>query len=139
MYGTHFITIFLACFCFFNIQAQELTDEQKERLEYKVDIFSSGEKELQRLWYEDRMDKMKLRGELRKDYHNIVVYHAYKMKRLDDLDKGLNDNKIRKQLQKQLLLLHEDVEDILSLEQFEIHEKSWEAILKAVLSEKELN
>ncbi len=136
MYRNHFIIVFLACFCFLNVQAQELTDEQKERLEYKVDVFSTDDKELQALWYEDRMDKMKLTGELRENYKKIVVYHAYKMERLGNPKAQLSDEQIRHEFPKQIRKLHKDVEDLLNPKQFEIHKNSWNAILKGIYQRK---
>ncbi|WP_298754604.1 hypothetical protein [uncultured Psychroserpens sp.] len=130
------LLIAIGCFSIQVMFAQELTAEQKERLEYKIDIFTSGEKEIQELWYEDQMDKMKLKGELRENYKKIVVYHAYKMERLDDLDKKLNDKEVYKALQKQLKLMNTDVKEILNTEQYVIHDDTWKAILRAVYYQK---
>ncbi len=139
MYCKYLFTLVFTLIYILNAQGQKLTDEQKERLDYKVDIFSYQEKELQQLWYEDRMDLMKLKGELREDYRNIVEYHSYKMSRLDDMDKKSEDIKIPKLFQKQLTMLHDDVRSILNNEQFEIHKKSWEAIVNAVYRRKNWN
>ncbi len=136
MYSKVVFTLLLTILFTLNIQGQDLTKQQKEDLKYKVHMFTHNDEELQRLWYEDRMDKMKLRGELREDYQKIVVYHAYKMERLDDQDSDLSVNEIKNKLQKQLDLLNADVKDILDPEQFEIHKKSWKAILKAVYQKK---
>lgn len=123
-------------FCFQTTLAQELTTDQKERIEYKVDLFASNDIELQTLWYEDRMDKMKLAGKLREDYKKIVMYHAYKMERLGNPDAQLSDEQIRREFPKQIRKLHADVESILTPKQFEIHKNSWNAILKGVYKRK---
>ncbi|WP_299439307.1 hypothetical protein [uncultured Aquimarina sp.] len=118
------------------MQAQELTNEQKERLKYKVDLFSTDDVELQTLWYEDRMDKMKLSGKLRQDYKKIVVYHAYKMECLGNPEVQLSDEQIRREFPKQIRKLHNDVKSILNPKQFEIHKNSWDAILKGIYQRK---
>ncbi len=133
------VFIGISCFCFQTILAQDITPEQRERLTYKVDIFSTDDEKLQQLWYEDRMDQMKLKGELRENYQKIVVYHAYKMERLGNSNVQLNDEQIRREFTKQIRKLHKDVEDILNPEQLEIHKKSWNAILKGVYQRKNWN
>ncbi|MDO5979553.1 hypothetical protein [Flavivirga spongiicola] len=136
MYSKYFTLFFLACLSMFKISGQELTKEEKEHLDYKVAIFSSEEKELQKLWYEDQMDLMKLKGELREDYQKIVVYHAYKMERLDDRDSDFNEKEIHQRLQQQVDLMHKDVKPILSDKQYETHLRTWKVILNAVYLKK---
>lgn len=136
MYSKYFTLLLLACLTMFKVNGQELTKEEKEYLDYKVAIFSSEEKELQKLWYEDQMDLMKLKGELREDYQKIVVYHAYKMERLDDRDSDFNEKEIHQKLQEQINLMHKDVKFILDDNQYDIHLRTWKVILKAVYLEK---
>ncbi|WP_299160269.1 hypothetical protein [uncultured Tenacibaculum sp.] len=130
------IVIIICCFYYQTILAQKLSTEQKERLEYKVALFSTNDKELQELWYEDRMDEMKLAGDIRKDYKKIVIYHVYKMERLGRPDAQLNDDEIRHEFPKQIRKLHKDVEELLTPKQLEIHKKSWDAILKAIYQQR---
>ena len=128
--------IIICCFCYQTILAQKLSTEQKERLQYKVALFSTNDKELQELWYEDRMDEMKLEGDIRKDYKKIVIYHAYKMERLGNPKIKLNDEQIRREFPKQIRKLLGDVEELLTPKQLEIHKKSWDAILKAIYQQR---
>ncbi|MCW5515718.1 hypothetical protein [Muriicola sp. Z0-33] len=120
-------------FCSVNVQAQDLTTEQKEQLEYKVSVFMSNDKELQKLWYEDRMDKMKLKGKLRKDYLKIVQYHALKMEQLRKIKNKISADQMKSKLQQQIMLMEVDVKEVLDRNQFEIHQKTWKAIIKAVI------
>ncbi|TAI47319.1 hypothetical protein [Flagellimonas allohymeniacidonis] len=115
------------------VHGQELTKEQRENLKYKVIIFTSDDKELQRLWYEDRMDEMKLKGKLREDYHKMVAYHALKMELLKQSRPKLDNEEIKSRLRQQVGLLNDDVRPFLNETQFEIHQKSWEAIIRAVI------
>ncbi|WP_299275363.1 hypothetical protein [uncultured Psychroserpens sp.] len=124
--------IVISCFCFQTVIAQELTEEQKERLEYRVDVFLSDNEEIQALWYEDLMDRMKLKGDTRVVYHNVVKYHAYKMKRLDNPNIKLSKKQIKSEIQKQVKLLNEDVKEILDSDQLKLHKAGWNAILKAI-------
>ncbi len=136
MYSKYFTLLLLACLSMLKINGQELTKKEKEQLDYKIAIFSSEEKEIQKLWYEDQMDLMKLKGELREDYQKIVVYHAYKMERLDDKDSNLNEKEIHQRLQQQVDLMHKDVKPILNDTQYDTHLRTWEVILKAVYLKK---
>ncbi len=136
MYSKYFTLLLLACLSMLKINGQELTKKEKEQLDYKIAIFSSEEKEIQKLWYEDQMDLMKLKGELREDYQKIVVYHAYKMERLDDKDSNLNETEIHQRLQQQVDLMHKDVKPILNDTQYDTHLRTWEVILKAVYLKK---
>lgn len=129
------LLIVLVCVCRLStINAQKPTEQQKENLQYKTDIFMSDNEELQTLWYEDLMDRMKLKDQLRKDYQDIVKYHAIKMKRLDNPESELTFQQTKSALQKQITMLNEDVEVMLNDQQFKLHKKSWKAILKAVLT-----
>lgn len=130
------ILIAIMCFYFQSSIAQKLTTKQQERLKYKVHIFTTNEKELQELWYEDRMDQMKLKGELREDYKKVIIYHAYKMERLDDADKKLTDDQVLENFQKQLQLMNTDVREILNDKQFAIHKKTWKVLTEAIYEKK---
>ncbi len=128
------ITIAICGFlCFFSAIAQDLTEEQKEQLEYKVSVFTSNDKELQKLWYEDRMDEMKIRGKLREDYLKIVEYHALKMEQLRKSKNKISADQMKSKLQERVVFMETDVKEILDQKQFEIHQKTWKAIIKAVI------
>ena len=131
--------VLLMIFSLSNINAQELTAEQKEQLEYKVSVFMSNDKELQELWYEDRMDKMKLQGKLREDYLKMVKYHALKMEQLKGEKFKSSADQIKSKLQERLLLMEADVKDVLDQNQLEIHQKTWKAIIHAVILRDGLN
>ncbi|GAB5475660.1 MAG: hypothetical protein Mars2KO_37590 [Maribacter sp.] len=134
------ITISLCGFlCFFSAIAQDLTEEQKEQLEYKVSIFISNDTELQELWYEDRMDKMKLKGKLREDYLKMVTYHALKMEQLKGEKFNSSADQIKAKLQERILLMEADVKEVLDQNQFEVHQKTWKAIINAVILRDGLN
>ncbi|WP_271764799.1 hypothetical protein [Aquimarina algiphila] len=132
MYCNHFITVFLVSFCFLNVQAQDLTKQQKEDLKFKVHMFTHNDEELQTLWYEDRMDEMMLQGKLREQYQLIVKYHVFKMKQLDEIASSHTGPEMQSKLKARVNLLNEDVKDILNKAQFEIHKNSWEAIVRGV-------
>ncbi len=119
--------------------AQDLTEDQKEQLEYKVSVFTSNDKELQKLWYEDRMDEMKIKGKLREDYLKIVEYHALKMEQLRGSKNKISADQMKSKLQERVVLMETDVKEILDQKQLEIHQKTWKAIIKAVVLKAGLN
>ncbi|MFS4491630.1 hypothetical protein [Maribacter sp. 2308TA10-17] len=133
------LSVLLMIFSLSNINAQDLTEEQKEQLEYKVSVFLSNDKELQDLWYEDRVDKMKLQGKLREDYLKMVKYHALKMEQLRGIKFKSSADLMKSKLQERVQLMEVDVKDVLDQNQLVIHQKTWKAIIKAVILREGLN
>ncbi len=125
--------------CFFTASAQDLTADQKEQLEYKVSVFTSNDKELQELWYEDRLDEMKVKGKLREDYLRIVKYHALKMEQLKGDKFKIGADQMKAKLQERVALMEADAKEVLDQRQFEIHQKTWKAIIKAIILREGLN
>ncbi|QCX00621.1 hypothetical protein FGM00_11090 [Aggregatimonas sangjinii] len=139
MSTTKILFMILGFTCASFLHGQDLTTEQKEQLEYKVSVFMSNDKELQELWYEDRMDKMKLQGKLREDYLKMVKYHALKMEQLKGEKSKSSADQMKAKLQERVRLMEVDVKDVLDQNQLEIHQKTWNAIINAVILREGLN
>ncbi|GGI56985.1 hypothetical protein [Winogradskyella haliclonae] len=106
---------------------------------YSVEEFISGDKEVQHIWYENRMSEMGLKDEARDNYSIIVKYYSLKMKQLEN--NKLSDTELQREFPKLIRKLNKDVSKYLSEEQFQTHKESWKTILVAIYQRKgwELN
>lgn len=75
---------------------------------------------------------MGLKDDLRDKYYNIILYHVYKMRRLDDKDKGYSAEKIKSELRRLRNNQDEEVKAILTEEQYERYTKKFDEIIKGV-------
>ena len=109
-----------------NIQAQELSKEER-----KVEIFSSEEKDNLQLWFRDEVKRMNLSEEEMSQYSSIIVYYVAKIARLDDKDKDYSEEQFKKELNSLLARQDKELEDLLTAEQFEIHEEIYGEFLRS--------
>ena len=109
-----------------NIQAQELSKEER-----KVEIFSSEEKDNLQLWFQDEVKRMNLNEEEMSQYSSIIVYYVAKIARLDDKDKDYSEERFKKELNSLLARQDKELEDLLTAEQFEIHEEIYGEFLRS--------
>ncbi len=111
---------------FSNIKAQELSKEER-----KVEIFSSEEKNNLQLWFHDEAKRMDLNEEVMSQYSSILVYYVAKISRLDDKDKDYSPERFKKELNSLLARQDEELEDLLTPEQFEIHKEIYGEFLRS--------
>ena len=109
-----------------NIQAQKLSKEER-----KVEIFSSEEKDNLQLWFRDEVKRMNLSEEEMSQYSSIIVYYVAKIARLDDKDKDYSEEQFKKELNSLLARQDKELEDLLTAEQFEIHEEIYGEFLRS--------
>ncbi len=123
------IKIFLCItglFIFSNINAQELSKEDR-----KVRIYSSEEIDNIQNWYHREVKKMNLSEEEMDQYSAILVYYVAKIARLDDKDKGYSEERFKKELNSLLAKQDEELKELLTPEQFEIHKKIYGEFLSS--------
>lgn len=109
-----------------NIQAQELSKEER-----KVEIFSSEEKDNLQLWFQDEVKRMNLNEEEMSQYSSIIVYYVAKIARLDDKDKDYSEERFKKELNSLLGKQDKELEELLTLEQFDIHKEIYGEFLRS--------
>ncbi|MGB5428285.1 hypothetical protein [Eudoraea sp.] len=121
------IVLCITCLLMFsNIKAQELSKEER-----KVEIFSSEEKDNLQLWFQDEAKRMDLNEEEMSQYSSIIVYYVAKIARLDDKDKGYSPERFKKELNSLLAKQDEELKELLTPEQFEIHKEIYGEFLRS--------
>jgi len=121
------IVLCITCLLMFsNIKAQELSKEER-----KVEIFSSEEKDNLQLWFQDEAKRMDLNEEEMSQYSSIIVYYVAKIARLDDKDKDYSPERFKKELNILLAKQDEELKELLTPEQFEIHKEIYGEFLRS--------
>ncbi|WP_411894383.1 hypothetical protein [Winogradskyella sp. A2] len=108
-------------------------DKELERkiIERKVDTTFTVEEAAENfLLFYNNMKLMKMNDELENEYSNIVLNSAARMRRLDDNDKDYTIEERKELFEEMLDKLSADLKKILSKEQFKLHEKNFNVILK---------
>ncbi len=127
----NYVTVLLLMACLSTF-GQTQKEKQQERQNSKVEIFTSGERDNLQAFVAEQVDKMKLSEDLKDDYFMIVGYHTNKMGRLDDKDAELTEKEVITKFKEMLKKLDTDVKEILTEEQFKIHEQSFGKIVTSV-------
>jgi hypothetical protein len=132
-----FILLLLACGV---TSAQDvnskLTRKQQERAKVAQDLFSPDEKDRLFFFYQDRMDEMGLKGDVRDEYYHILYYHTSKMKRFDDKDSELTETEQKAKFERQLALLDVDASEMLTEEQYAMHLKTWDQLTSTIYAKR---
>ncbi|KAA1244442.1 hypothetical protein [Aquimarina sp. RZ0] len=112
--------------------SQTQKEKQQERQKNKVEIFSSKEKDNLQVFVAEEVGKMKLSEDLQDDYYMIIGYHTNKMSRLDDKDAQLTEKEVISRFKQMIKDLETDVKEILTKDQFTIHQESFSKIVTSV-------
>ena len=110
----------------FQIAAQESTEK-----DVKVQIFTQEEKDNLQLWYHEGLEKMGLSEETEARYQSILTYYAVKMTRLDDKDQDYTPEEFKTKLNAYLARQDADLREILTDEQFAIHQEIYGEFLRS--------
>ena len=125
-----FILIFVLTLGF-NSYAQRNKELEKEIIERKVDTTFTVEETTENfLLFHNNMKLMKMDEELENKYANIVLNTAARMRRLDDKDKNYTNDERRVLFEGMLANLNNELKEILSEEQFALHQKNFNVILE---------
>ena len=108
------------------LQAQEMSKEER-----KVQIFTYEEKANLQNWFNEEIQRMELTEEQAAQYNSIIVYYIAKIYRLDDKDKDYSKEQFKKELNKLLKKQDAELKEILSPEQFEIHQEIYGEFLRS--------
>ncbi|WP_299765157.1 hypothetical protein [uncultured Dokdonia sp.] len=136
------LLMILSLIIFGSVNAQntsKLTKKQQERAKVAQDIFSHEEQDRMFFFYEKQMDEMGLKDTARDEYYNMLYYHLYKMKRLDDKDSELTEQAMKAQFERQLALLNADASEMLANDQYEIHLKTWQQLTGTIYAKRGWN
>lgn len=97
----------------------------------KVQIFSYEEKANLQNWFQEEVKRMEFTQETEAQYSSIITYYIAKIARLDDKDQGYSKDEFKVKLNEYLLKQDNDLKEILSPEQFAIHEEIYGEFLRS--------
>ncbi len=117
---------------FLNLLGQNLTEKQMEYEKNKVQIFTEKERDNIQLWHQNRLELMNLSEDTEEKYSNTLVFYLVKMARLDDKDMGNSKAEIVQKLDELLIKQDEEIKEILSDKEYEIHLENYSKILKSI-------
>lgn len=120
------LTLFIFIFSFTNVNSQE-----GDKSSMKVEIFTHQEKDNLQLWFHNEVKAMAFTEEKLDQYYAVIFYFVSKITRLDDKDKGHTQEEFKKELNKYLILQDKELKELLSKEQFELHNKIYGKFLKS--------
>lgn len=109
-------------FTFTNVNSQILSPRAQERENNEVNILSAEELWDLQLWFHQEVQKMNLDVVTQADYESNYLLYTSKMMRLDDKDKDYTYEEIVVKLDVYFNQLNNAMKDILTTEQFKIHE-----------------
>jgi len=128
-----FVLTVLVCISFCAVNAQKLTEKQKEREANKVEIFTSEEKDNMQMWFHEETKKLNLSEEESERYRQIIANNVYKMRRLNDKDSKLTEEEVTTEFKKLVEKTNFEVKDVLSEEQYEMHLKNFNKLANSAL------
>ena len=105
--------------------------QQVKEDDNKVQIFTYEEKANLQNWYREEAKRMQLTEEEEADYSSILVYYVAKIARLDDKDQMFTKEEFKKELNKYLVKQEAELKEILSPEQFEIHQEIYAEFMRS--------
>ncbi len=119
-----------------SIFSQTQEEKLQERQQNKVEIFTSNEKDNLQVFFEEQVNKMKLTENLRDDYYGIVLYYTNKMGRIGDKNKGYTASEIKTKFDAMVIQLNDEIKEVLTTEQYQIHRESFGKIVTSVYNRK---
>lgn len=123
-----FVSIFVLTFNTVFGQSQKELDREKN----KVEIFTVEERaNLQLLFYE-RTKAMNLSEDVEEEYYRYLLHYVYDMQRLNDKDKDFTNEEMKSELSKLVTKMNSKIKPILREDQFKLHKKNWNNIMKVV-------
>lgn len=100
------------------------------------EIFRSTERDSMQIWFYNRATTMGLEGDERDEFYNIILYHTYKMKRLENKEKGYTPRQVRAKFEELLQIQHAEIKAILDEKQYVYYLGTYENLLKGVYERK---
>ena len=105
--------------------------QQKPKEDVKVQIFTHEERDNLQLWYNEELKRMGLSEEKESQYNSILFYYIAKITRLDDKDQDYTPEEFKTKLNAYLAKQDADLREILTDEQFAIHQEIYGEFLRS--------
>ena len=121
-----FISTVITLLVNIDLNAQEMSKEER-----KVQIFTYEEKANLQNWFNEEVKRMDLSEEAAAQYNSIIVYYIAKISRLDDKDQEFTKEEFKVELNKYLAKQDNELQDVLSPEQFAIHKEIYGKFIRS--------
>ena len=105
--------------------------QQRVKEDVKVKIFTHEERDNLQLWYNEELKRMGLSEEKESQYNSILFYYIAKITRLDDKDQDYTPEEFKTKLNAYLARQDADLREILTDEQFAIHQEIYGEFLRS--------
>ncbi|WP_299114372.1 hypothetical protein [uncultured Winogradskyella sp.] len=123
-----FVSIFALTFSSVIGQSQKELEREKN----KVEVLTVEERANLQLLFYNKTKTMNLSEEVEEEYYRYLLHYVYDMQRLNDKDKDYTDDEMKKELKKLITKMNSKIEPVLNKEQFKMHLKNWNDIMKVV-------
>lgn len=115
-----------------NVSYAQSNDEKQQA----GSLFESTEKDSMQIWFYNRATAMGLKDEKREEYYNIILYHTFKMTRLENKEKGYTQQEVRAKFEALVKKQHSEIKAILDKKQYAYYLDIYNKILKSVYERK---
>ena len=110
-----------------------MSQQQIRRQAAKVDtVYTTEERANMGVWFNDRVQDMKLTPEVREEYDAIIFSRIYDMTRINDKDKNYTDAEMQDKFDEIVDKMNSEVKKILSTEQYINHLENFAEIERSV-------
>lgn len=132
-----FLTTLMFCNVYSYAQINTLDTKLKERMENKVEIFTSQEKDSMHIEFYNQTNKLGLSPKVRDQYTQILTDNVFDLSRVNDKDKMYNKKEQLEQLDLISNKINTSIKPLLNDNQYKKHLVNYEAIYKEIV--KKLN
>ena len=126
------LLLIICLLCIANVNAQNLTEKQKEREKNKVKIYTPDEYDNLQMEFHSGVEAMNLSEEKQNLYTDTILKYVSKMTRLNDKDQGNTNEEVRTKFSENISKMNAEVKDILSKKEYIMHLENIHKIVYSV-------
>ena len=115
------------------VNAQEKDNANENE---KENLFSSKDKDFLQMWFYEQVLEMNLSEDQKEEYYTNLLYHTYKMSKLELKKYGYTDEEVKLKFDEQVKKLNSEMKEFLTKEQYEMHVTNFGTIVEKVYSKK---
>ena len=128
-----YLLLFLLTPLLYTYGQNTMSQQQIRRQAAKVDtVYTTEERANMGVWFNDRVQDMKLTPEVREEYDAIIFSRIYDMTRINDKDKNYTDAEMQDKFDEIVDKMNSEVKKILSTEQYINHLENFAEIERSV-------
>ncbi|TXG39242.1 hypothetical protein [Seonamhaeicola maritimus] len=112
----------MSIFTVVTVNSQTLSQKEQQREDNEIELLTEEERTEIQFWFHAELQKMKMNEETLADYESNLLVYTSRMKRINDKDKDYTQEEMINRLDGIVSNLNDKMNNILSKEQYEIHE-----------------